>query len=162
MVIVRMGRTHYKFHQNLSTRNVGSTRTVKWVKMTHWPKMPHHQLNRNLSPRKLHILCSWKVFQWRVWVCASHSCCVVVNALTLVCTVSDVIFNPLYFRELFFNNFLFVYAYSNFTNSLRKARVDFCLLFYRVTNFRKPRYSHVISRGIFAPRLGRVAPLKDG
>jgi hypothetical protein len=40
--------------------------------------------------------------------------------------------------------------------------VDFSLLFYAVTNLRKPRHSHVISRGIFAPRLGRVALLKDG
>jgi hypothetical protein len=73
-----------------------------------------------------------------------------------------VIFNPLYFRELFFNHFLFVYAYSNFSNSLREGRVDIPVMFYVVTNFRKPRHSHVISRGIFAPRLGRVAPRKYG
>jgi hypothetical protein len=131
---------------------------VKWVKMPHWPKMPHHQLLRKLRPRKLHILCSQKVFQWWVWVCATRSCCAVLNALILLCKASNVICNPLYFRELFFNNFLFVYAYSNFTNILREGRAYFSLRFYAVTNFRKPRHCHVISRDIFAPRVGRVAP----
>jgi hypothetical protein len=36
------------------------------------------------------------------------------------------------------------------------------VLFYTVTNFRKPRHSHVISQGNFAQHLGTVAPLKDG
>jgi hypothetical protein len=136
--------------------------TVKWAKMPHWPMIPHHHLLRNLSLRKLHKLCSQKVFQWRVWVCESHSCCVVLYALTLFSKVSNMVFNLLYFREPFFNNFLFLYAYSNFTNSLREGRVDFSLPLYRVTNFRKPRHSYVISQGIFAPRLGTVSPLKDG
>jgi hypothetical protein len=37
----------------------------------------------------------------------------------------------------------------------------YCFTLLRSTNFRKPRHSHVISRGMFAPRLCRVAPLKD-
>jgi hypothetical protein len=61
--------------------------------------------------------------------------------------------------ELLFNNFLFVYAYCNFTNTLREGAVDFSVRFYTVTNFRKPRHNHVISRGIFVPRLDTVAPL---
>jgi hypothetical protein len=97
-----------------------------------------------------------------VWGCASHSCCVVLNALTLFCKASNAIFNPLYLSELFFNNSMFVYAHSNFTNRLREGRVDFSLLIYTVTNFRNTRHSHVINRGIFAARLGRVAPLKGG
>jgi hypothetical protein len=80
----------------------------------------------------------------------------------IVFKVSNVIFNPLYFRELYFNNFLFVYSYSTFTNNLREGRLDFPVLFYAVTNFRKTRHSHVISWGIFAPRLVRIAPLEAG
>jgi hypothetical protein len=73
-----------------------------------------------------------------------------------------VIFNPLHFRELFFTTFMFVYVYSNFTKNLREGGVDFSLLFYTVTNFRQPRHCHMVSRGVFVTRLGRVAPLKDG
>jgi hypothetical protein len=28
----------------------------KWANLRHWPMMPHHQLLRNLSSRKLHLL----------------------------------------------------------------------------------------------------------
>jgi hypothetical protein len=127
-----------------------------------WAKMPHHQLLRKFSPGKLHILCSQKVFQWCVWVCASHSCRLVLKALTLLCKVNNVIFNILFFRELLFNNVLFVYANNNLTNRLRERRVGYSVLFYTVTNFRKPCHSHVIRWEIFAPRLGTVAPLKHG
>jgi hypothetical protein len=51
---------------------------------------------------------------------------------------------------------------SKFSISVVEGRMDFSVLFYTVTNFRKPGHSHVISRGIFAPHLGTVAPLKDG
>jgi hypothetical protein len=44
---------------------------------------------------------------------------------------------------------------------LHQGRVDFSLLFYTVTKFRKPRHSHVISWSISALRLDRVGPLKD-
>jgi len=49
--------------------------------------------------------------------------------------LSIVMSNPIYFNGLFFNNFLFVYAHSNFTSSLCEGRVDFSVLFYIVTKF---------------------------
>jgi hypothetical protein len=96
-----------------------------------------------------------------VWVCASHSCCVFLNALTLFCEVSNVICNRVYLSELLFNNFLFVYAYSNFTNSLREGRVGFSVLLHNVTNFRKLLHSHMNGWGMFASHMVSVAPLKD-
>lgn len=49
--------------------------------------------------------------------------------------LSSVICNPIYFSGLCFNNFLFGYAYSNFTDSLCEGRVDFSVLFYIVKKF---------------------------
>jgi hypothetical protein len=34
--------------------------------------------------------------------------------------------------------------------------------FHAVMNFRLPSRGHVLIQGIFAPHLGKVAPLKDG
>jgi hypothetical protein len=72
-----------------------------------------------------------------------------------------VIFTAVYFRELSINNFLFVYAYFNLTNNVREGIVDFSVPFYTVKNFRKTHHSHGISRGVFAPELSTVTPLKD-
>lgn len=52
--------------------------------------------------------------------------------------LSSVICNLICFSGLCFNNFLFVYAYSNFTNGLHEGRVDFSLLIYIITKFCKP------------------------
>jgi len=68
----------------------------------------------------------------------------------------------LYISGLNFNDFLFVYAYSNITNSLHERRMDWSVLVYTITNLRKPGQTHVIGRSIFAVNLGRVAPLKTG
>jgi hypothetical protein len=43
-----------------------------------------------------------------------------------------------------------------------KEEWTFLYCFILLTNFRKPRRSHVIARGIFAPRFGRVATQNDG
>jgi len=71
-------------------------------------------------------------------------------------------FMTLYISGLYFNDFLFVYAYSSITNSLHEGRMDSPVLVYTVKNLRKPGHTHVISRSIFAINLGRVAPLKTG
>ena len=60
------------------------------------------------------------------------------NAITLLRMARSVTCNLTYFSGLLFNYFLLVYPYSNFTNILREGRVDFCLLFCTVANFRKP------------------------
>ena len=73
--------------------------------------------------------------------------------------MSSVICDYIYFRELFFNNFPFVYAYSNSSNTLSEGKVDFSVMFCTVTNFRKPCQSNVISLGICAPHLGTDVPL---
>jgi hypothetical protein len=134
----------------------------KMRKLPHWPMMPHHQLLRNLSTRKQHILLCQKVFQWWVLDCASHSCCVCLNALTLFCKVSNEICNRIYFRELLFNNILFDYAYSNFINVCVKEVWTSLYYFIPLQTF----VSHAIvtwsATDIFAPHLGTVDPLKDG
>ena len=73
---------------------------------------------------------------------------------------SSVIRGPTHFSWLFLNNFPFVYAYNNFTNSLHEGTLDFYVLFYTVTNL--PARLTRLAGGIFAPHLGIVAPLKHG
>jgi hypothetical protein len=85
---------------------------------------------------------------------------VFLNVPTLLCKVSGVIRGTIYFSGLFFNNFPFVYACSNFTNSLREGRVESSVLFYVVANLRKPRQTVVISLSSFATHFGTVTPLK--
>ena len=51
--------------------------------------------------------------------------------------------------------------YTNFTNSLHEEWTHLYFYFFAVTEFRKPRRSQVASRGLFAPHMGTVAPLKD-
>jgi hypothetical protein len=84
-----------------------------------------------------------------------------LNELTLFCKGGNVILTTVYFRELFINNFLFVYAYFNLTNNVREGSADYSVLFYTVTKFRKTSHSHGSSRGIFAPHLSTANPLKD-
>jgi hypothetical protein len=74
------------------------------------------------------------------------------------CKASSMICDPAYFSGLCFNNFLFVYAYSNCSNSLREGGVEFSVLFYATTNFRKSRDQP----GHLAPLLRAVSPLKPG
>ena len=83
---------------------------------------------------------------------------VFLNTLTLFCKVSSVFCDPAYFSRLRFNNFLFVYVYSNCSNSLREGRVEFSVLFYAITNFRELRDQP----GHLAPLLRTVSPLKTG
>jgi hypothetical protein len=78
---------------------------------------------------------------------------VLLNDLTLFCKGSNAIFTAVYFRELFINNVLFVYAYFNLTNNVHEGSVDFSVLSYAAKNFRKTSHSHGISRSIFAPNL---------
>lgn len=78
--------------------------------------------------------------------------------LTLFCKVSSVICEPAFFSGLCFNNFLFVYAYSNCSNSLREGRAEFSVLLYDVTNFSKSRDQP----GHLVPLLRTVSPLKTG
>jgi hypothetical protein len=73
-------------------------------------------------------------------LCKTDMLCFLYD-LTLFYKLSNVIFTAVYFRELFFNNFLFVYAYINFTNSLHEGSVSFSVPFYTVTTLRKPRQS---------------------
>jgi hypothetical protein len=84
----RWGRSDWRRLHNQTQWGVPVTSAVQVTKTSHCPKMPHSRLLWNLSPRKLHILCSYRVFQWWVWVCASHSCCVAFKALTLFCKVT--------------------------------------------------------------------------
>jgi len=48
--------------------------------------------------------------------------------------------------------------YSPSNTNLQERNVDFSIPFLAVTNFRQPSGGHMIGRGIFAPRLGTVAP----
>jgi hypothetical protein len=57
---------------------------------------------------------------------------------------------------------MYVYALSNFNTSLYERRNDFPVPFHGVTNLRQPSRCRVISRGVFASNLGKVAPHKDG
>jgi hypothetical protein len=83
---------------------------------------------------------------------------VFLSTLTLFCKVSSVICDPAYFNELCLNNFLFVYAYSNCSNSSREGRLDFSILFYIVTNFRKSRDQpgHLCSTCAWSPHWRQV------
>ena len=79
---------------------------------------------------------------------------VFLNTLTLFCRVSSINCDTAYFSGICFNNFLFVYAYRNCSNSLP----DFSVLLYAVT----PSASYMISRGIFTSDMRTVCTLRDG
>ena len=119
---------------------------------------PHYRLLRKLSTRKSNRDISLEVFSWGVCDCASHSCSVFLSAPTIFCKVCSVIIDPIHFSGIFFSNFQFVYAYRNFTDSLHDGRVDFSVLFYIVTNLRKPRQTHVTSRGHYCSTFGYNRP----
>jgi len=70
---------------------------------------------------KQHTLRSQNFFHWWLSDCASHSFC--VSPTTWHCFVKYVVIF-VYFSERTFNNFLFVFAYSNFINTLHEGRED--------------------------------------
>lgn len=93
--------------------------------------------------------------------CTSCSHCLFLKVFILLCKMSGVICIVLCWRDLQFNNFTYVYEWSDFNTTLHERRKDFTLPFHAITNLRQPSRGCVISGGVFAPNLGKVAPHKD-
>ena len=110
----------------------------KWAKLILWPMTSYHQFLRNLSTRKQHVFMYLEGLPVAsLGLCQSHLLCFPQRPYS-VCKASSVTCNFTYFSGLFFNNFMRVYAYRNFTNSLREGKAYFSVLLCTFTNFRKP------------------------
>ena len=83
----------------------------------------------------------------------------VSSSLQHFCKVGSVIRDLISCSGLFFNNSLFVYAYSVCSKAMREGRTGFFLILFTGTNFRKLCQNHVIVRDLFAPHLGTVAQI---
>ena len=114
----------------LQLRHYWLLHRVWTAKLSPWTVMPLHQFLLNLSTRKEHMLHCWKVFQYRLWECASGSHFSFLRALILYYKVSDVICNCPYSKKLQCNNFLCVYTWRNFNTSLHERDV-LCIFLYQ-------------------------------